>query len=88
MGGGRFDESQGHPRTQARVYRSGDHIIAVNRPALEDDLEIIDSEQARKLFGDLPVRTLQEQHLEIGQLQGKSAAVLFLMLAFCWRRGF
>jgi hypothetical protein len=75
-------------RTQAGVYRSGDHFIAVNRPASEDDPEIIDSEQARKLFGDLPVQTLQEQHLEVGQLQGEIWRLfVFAMLAFLLAEG-
>jgi hypothetical protein len=70
-------------RTQAGVYRSGDHFLAVNRPASEDDPEIIDSDQARKLFGDISVQTLQEQHLETGQLQGEVWRVfVFAMLLF------
>jgi hypothetical protein len=70
-------------RSQAGVYRSGNRLLAVNRPASEDDPEIIDSDQARKLFGDLPVQTLQERNLETGQLQGEIWRVfVFAMLLF------
>jgi len=58
-------------RTQAGVYRAGGRFLAVNRPAAEDDPEVVDPEEARKLFGDLPVQTLQERHFETGQLQGE-----------------
>jgi hypothetical protein len=70
-------------RTQAGVYRSGDRFLAVNRPASEDEPEILDSDQARKLFGDLPVQTLQERYLNVGQLQGEIWRVfVFAMLLF------
>jgi hypothetical protein len=70
-------------RSQAGVYRSGNRLLAVNRPASEDEPEIIDSEQARKLFGDLPVQTLQDRHLETGQLQGEVWRMfVFAMLLF------
>jgi hypothetical protein len=57
--------------TQAGVYHSGDQLLAVNRPVVEDDPDIIDSAQAQKLFGDLPVQAFQQRHLETGQLQGE-----------------
>jgi hypothetical protein len=70
-------------RTQAGVYRAGDRFLAVNRPMAEDDSELVDPDEARKLFGDLPVQTLQERHFETGQLQGEIWRVfLFAMLLF------
>lgn len=57
--------------TQAGVYRAGDRLLAVNRPTSEDEPDLIDTDQARKLFGDLPVQLLQEQRVETGQLQGE-----------------
>jgi hypothetical protein len=70
-------------RSQAGVYRCGNRLLAVNRPASEDDPEIIDSDEARKLFGDLPVQTLEERRLETGQLQGEIWRVfVFAMLLF------
>ncbi len=73
-------------RWQAGVYRAGDRLIAVNRPAAEDDPEIIDSDEARKLFGDLPVQTWQERQFGSGQLQGEiwrlfAFAMLLLLIA-------
>jgi hypothetical protein len=70
-------------RSQAGVYRSGNRLLAVNRPASEDEPEIIDSDEARKLFGDLPVQALEERHLDTGQLQGEIWRVfVFAMLLF------
>ncbi len=70
-------------RTQAGVYRAGDRFLAVNRPVAEDDPEMVDPDEARKLFGDLPVQTLQERHFETGQLQGEIwRGFLFAMLLF------
>ncbi len=70
-------------RIQAGVYKSGNRLLAVNRPASEDEPEIIDSDEARKLFGDLPVQTLQDRRLETGQLQGEIWRVfVFAMLLF------
>ena len=70
-------------RTQAGVYRANGRLLAVNRPAAEDDPELVDPVEARKLFGNLPVQTLQEPHFETGQLQGEVwRSFLFAMLFF------
>jgi len=72
-------------RFEAGVYRSGDRMLAVNRPAAEDDPDVIDSDEARSLFGPLPVQTLEEKHFDVGQLQGEvwrvfvAAMLLFLI---------
>jgi hypothetical protein len=73
-------------RFQAGVYRAGDRLIAVNRPSAEDDPDIIDSDQTRKLFGDLPVQTWREHEFGFGQLQGEiwrlfAFAMLLLLIA-------
>jgi hypothetical protein len=74
--------------TQAGVYRAGDRLLAVNRPAAEDDPELVEPDEARKLFGDLPVQTLQERHFETGQLQGEIwRFFLFAMLLFLVAEG-
>jgi hypothetical protein len=70
-------------RTQAGVYRAGARLLAVNRPAAEDDPEMLDPDEARKLFGDLPVQMLEEQHFQSGPLQGEIwRFFLFAMLLF------
>jgi hypothetical protein len=70
-------------RTQAGVYRSGNRLLAVNRPAAEDEPEILAPDETRKLFGDMPVQTLQERHLDTGPLQGEIWRVfVFAMLVF------
>jgi hypothetical protein len=70
-------------RTEAGVYRSGDRLIAVNRPPAEDEPDVIDTDEARKLFVGLPVQTLEERPLDVGQLQGEIWRVfVFAMLLF------
>jgi hypothetical protein len=74
--------------TQAGVFRAGDRFLAVNRPVAEDDPELLDPDEARKLFGELPVQTLQERHFETGQLQGEIwRFFLFAMLLFLIAEG-
>jgi hypothetical protein len=68
-------------RYQAGVYKSGDHFMAVNRPPAEDDPEMMDSGDIKKLFGDLPLQMLQDRRVETGRLQGEIWRMfLFLML--------
>jgi hypothetical protein len=70
-------------RTQAGVYRAGSRLLAVNRPAAEDDPDIVDTDEMRKLFGDLPVQTLEERNVETGRLQGEVWRLfVFAMLLF------
>ena len=70
-------------RCEAGVYRSGDRLLAVNRPPAEDEPDMIDTDEARKLFGGLPVQTLEERPLDIGQMQGEIWRVfVFAMLLF------
>ena len=55
--------------------------MAVNRPSAEDDPEIADSGEIKKLFGDLPLQMLQDRRADTGQLQGEIWRLfLFLML--------
>jgi hypothetical protein len=73
-------------RSQAGIYRAGERLIAVNRPAAEDDPEMLDSEQTRKLFGDLPTQIWQDHAVGLGRLQGEiwrlfAFAMLLLLIA-------
>jgi hypothetical protein len=68
------------PRFQAGVYRSGEQWIAVNRPEAEDDLEILPTPDAQKLFGNLPVQALQENRQRSDALQGEIWRLLLLAL--------
>jgi hypothetical protein len=75
-------------RWQAGVYRAGDRLIAVNRPAAEDDPEILDGDAVRKLFGDLPTQTWQERPAGATRLQGEIWRLLaFAMLLFLIAEG-
>lgn len=76
-------------RTQAGVYRSGERLLAVNRPMVEDEPEILEEPAARQLFGTLPLQTLQERQGRTGGLQGEIWRVfLFGMLLFLVAEGF
>jgi hypothetical protein len=75
-------------RTEAGVYRCGGRLLAVNRPAAEDVPDIIDPDQARKLFGGLPVQMLQERRPDAGQLQGEIWRLfVYAMLLFLIAEG-
>jgi hypothetical protein len=75
-------------RTEAGVYRSGERLLAVNRPAAEDEPETIDSDEARKLFGGLHVQSLQEGQINQEQLQGEIWRLfVFAMLLFLIAEG-
>jgi hypothetical protein len=75
-------------RTEAGVYRSGDRLLAVNRPPAEDEPDVIDPDETRKLFGGLPVQTLEERRVDVEQLQGEIWRVfVFAMLAFLIAEG-
>jgi hypothetical protein len=70
-------------RTQAGVYRSGDRLIAVNRPPAEDELEILESGEAEKLFSGVSFQMLQEREKRSDALQGEIWRLfLFGMLIF------
>lgn len=72
-------------RTQAGVYRLGERWMAVNRPSAEDEPEVLEMADARRLFGGLSFRFFEEQKAESSPLQGEIwrffvvAMLLFLM---------
>ena len=69
-------------RTQAGVYRVGDRLVAVNRPAREDERETLAANAVRPLFGDIPLRMFEEQQNQAGQPQSEMwRFFLFSMLA-------
>ena len=70
------------PRTDAGVYRNGERLIAVNRPASEDESERIEPSAARKLFAPATVQLFEEPKGGSGKLQGEVWRIaLGLMLA-------
>jgi len=76
-------------RFEAGVYRNGDRLLAVNRPAAEDEPDVIDSDEARKLFEGLPVQTLEERRTNVEQIQGEIWRLfVFAMLLFLIAEGF
>ncbi|MEO6034704.1 MAG: BatA domain-containing protein, partial [Verrucomicrobiota bacterium] len=70
-------------RSQAGVYRSGDRLVAVNRPPAEDDLEILEMNAAQKLFAGVSFQMLQDKQAKSDALQGEIWRIfLFGMLVF------
>ena len=73
-------------RTQAGVYRSGERLLAVNRPKAEDDPEILSGEVVKRLFGSLGLQMLQDRPGQADNLQGEiwrlfvCAMLLFLVV--------
>ncbi len=75
--------TQKNVRLQAGVYRSGDRLIAVNRPVAEDQPDILDLDQTSALFSGLSFQMLQDKQSKSGALQGEVwRFFLFGMLAF------
>lgn len=73
---------------QSGVYQAGTRLVAVNRPVAEDDLEVLPSEEAESLFGDLPFQMFQENRRRSDGLQGEFWRVfLFGMLIFLLLEG-
>jgi hypothetical protein len=68
-------------RVQAGVYRTGGRLVAVNRPAQEDETEKLGATEARALFAKLDVKLFEDKGGSDGQLQSELwRGVLFLML--------
>jgi hypothetical protein len=70
-------------RFQAGVYRNGSRLIAVNRPAAEDDPDRVEPEAARQLFAPLNAFLFETRGGNSESLQGEIwRALLFAMLIF------
>ncbi|NBV20708.1 MAG: hypothetical protein EBS05_01745 [Proteobacteria bacterium] len=67
----------------AGVYRSGERLLAVNRPGAEDDRTLLEPAGAKKLLGTLPLQLLQERTARSDALQGEIWRLFLIgMLAF------
>ena len=76
-------------RWDAGVYRNGDRWLAVNRAPQEDVLGRLESDQAKALFGDLPLAMQEEQAEESDAMQGEAWRLFLVgMLAFLIAEGF
>jgi hypothetical protein len=71
------------PALEAGVYRAGERLLAVNRPAAEDERAILDTSQVSQLFGALSFQMLEDRHSSNTPLQGEIwRMLLFGMLLF------
>ncbi|HUS33842.1 MAG TPA: BatA domain-containing protein [Verrucomicrobiae bacterium] len=76
------------PKLHAGVYKSGNRLLAVNRPATEDEPERLESSRAMALFGDLPAQVFRDVGSRADQLQGEIWRLfLFGMLLFLLAEG-
>lgn len=67
----------------AGVYRSGERLLAVNRPSAEDDRAVLEPAAAKNLLGPLPLQLLQERAARSDALQGEIWRLFLIgMLAF------
>jgi hypothetical protein len=70
-------------RSQVGVYRNGSRLIAVNRPAAEDDPDSVGPDAARQLFAPLTTFLFETRGGTSESLQGEIwRALLFAMLIF------
>jgi len=74
---------------QAGVYRSGEKLVAVNRPLAEDEPEILDTDETRNLFRGVTFQLWEERESRGQVLQREIWRVfLFAMLGFLLVEGF
>jgi len=77
------------PDAQAGVFRSGEQWLAVQRPQREDDALTLPAEEARALFGDLPLQMFEEKESGPASLQSELwRTFLIFMLLFLVAEGF
>ena len=70
-------------RSQAGIYRNGSRLVAVNRPADEDDPEHVAPAEARQIFSPLTTFLFAERGTGSQTLQGEIwRTLLFAMLIF------
>lgn len=80
---------QGNALAEAGIYQEGARLIAVNRPAIENELQFVPVAEIRRLFATLPVQLHEEKAAGRGSLQGEIwrfflVAMLLFLLAEGW----
>lgn len=70
-------------RTQSGVYRAEARLVAVNRPAREDEREVVEAAKAKTLLGRLPIQLFDEQRQGTARIQSELWRIfLFAMALF------
>ena len=70
-------------RTQSGVYRNQARLIAVNRPAREDEREVVEAAKAKMLLGRVPIQLFDEQRQGTARIQSELWRIfLFAMALF------
>lgn len=75
-------ESPGDVRVDAGIYRNGETIVAINRPALEDEPEVLQPDAARALFQKLPTQWFEEKAGAAAELQTEIWRPLLMLMLF------
>lgn len=71
------------PQLHSGVYQSGNQYLALNRPPVEDEAELIAPDEAQALFSPMPAQLFQQQNTTTGNLQGEIwRLILIAMLLF------
>ena len=80
--------TQKNIQLQAGVYRSGERLVAANRPAIEDEPEILETDETRNLFHGIAFQLWDERTSRTEVLQREIWRVFLLaMLAFLFVEG-
>jgi hypothetical protein len=69
--------------TQSGVYRSGTKMVAVNRPAREDDRELVDATRAKALLGPVPIYMFDERQSGSARVQSELWRLFLIIMALC-----
>lgn len=69
--------------TQSGVYRAGTQLIAVNRPAREDDWNVVDPSRAKALLGQVPVHLFEEKESGAARIQAELWRLFLVIMALC-----
>jgi hypothetical protein len=70
-------------RVQAGIYRSGDRLLAVNRPRVEDEPDILEASEAQRLLAAVGVQMLQERRTATDNLQGEVWRLFLVAMLLC-----
>jgi hypothetical protein len=68
---------------QSGVYRAGGKLVAVNRPARENDREMVDPAKAKTLLGSVPIYLFDEKQSGSARVQAELWRLFLIVMALC-----
>jgi hypothetical protein len=69
--------------TESGVYRSGTKLVAVNRPARENDRDVVDATRAKSLLGQVPIYLFDEKQSGSARVQAELWRLFLIVMALC-----